>query len=146
MIPEKLRSKPKFKPPVAFPTLPSFNTVDAGNITGYAEITAIQRDPLTKDAYGVASNSNSHRYPWGLERFEEKIEHRTSDINPAHTSVTGKYALIEELDNRTIRMEQDVVFKSDENNFHMSFIRRLRLNGKVMHEKHWNEIFPRDFQ
>ncbi|WP_339672234.1 CocE/NonD family hydrolase [Dasania marina] len=146
VIPEKLRSKPKFKPPVAFPTLPSFNTVDAGNITGYAEITAIQRDPLTKDAYGVASNSNSHRYPWGLERFEEKIEHRTSDINPAHTSVTGKYALIEELDNRTIRMEQDVVFKSDENNFHMSFIRRLRLNGKVMHEKHWNEIFPRDFQ
>ena len=81
----------------------------------------MQRDPVSGEAFGVASNSGGMRYPWGIERFEESIEHRTSDLNPANTSVKGTYALTEELEDRTLRFEQDVVFSSDEKNFRMIF-------------------------
>ena len=75
-----------------------------------------------------------------------RIPKRPSRSNPARTSVTGIYALVEELEDRTIRLEQDVVFKSDLENFRMVFTRRVKVDGKITHEKHWDEIFPRDFQ
>jgi hypothetical protein len=146
VVPPGNRPVPKFKSPAAGPSLPGFGTIDSDNISGYAEIRTIQRNELTGDAFGLATNSTSHRYPWGRARFEERLEHRTSDLNPARTSVTGIYALVEKLENRTIRLEQNVEFKSDPKNFRMIFTRRLIVNGKIMHEKHWDEIFPRDFQ
>jgi hypothetical protein len=146
VVPPSDRPGPKFKSPALDPALPNYGTVDSGNISGYAEIRNIKRNEATGDAFALATNSTTYRYPWGLKRFEERIEHRTSDIDPARTSVTGIYALVEELENRTIRLEQNVEFKSDLKNFRMIFIRRLKVNGKIMHEKHWDEIFPRDFQ
>ncbi len=100
----------------------------------------------TGEAYGVASNSGAYQYPWGVERFEERIEHRTSDTNPAKTSVKGIYALQEELPGRLLRFEQEVVFRSDLENFHLTFKRRVLVNGKLKHEKEWKETIPRDFQ
>ncbi len=146
VVPLENRPTPGFKSPTDDPSLPGFGTVDAGNISGYAEIQTIQRDELTGEAFGLATNTTSYRYPWALERFEERIEHRTSDIDPARTSVTGNYALVEELRDRTIRLEQDVKFMSDRKNFRLMFTRRLKVNGEIMHEKHWDEIIPRDFQ
>ena len=58
----------------------------------------------------------------------------------------GIYAVAIDLKDRTIRMEQNVVFKSDLKNFHMNFIRRFKVDGETLHEKEWDEIFPRDFQ
>ena len=126
--------------------MPNYGTVDSGNMSGYAEIHNIQRDEATGEAIAFATNATGYRYPWGITRFEEQIEHRTSDIDPARTSVTGTYALVEELEDRTIRFEQDVEFKSDLENFRMIFNRRVKVNGKIMHEKRWDKIFPRDFQ
>lgn len=138
--------QPTFKKPEPDPTLPGYETLDAGNITGYGEIKAVQHDPDTGEAFGVATNSGSTRYPWGIERFEERIEHRTSDENPAVTSVRGIYALTQELADRTLRFEQDVMFSSDAQNFRLTFKRLLKIDGKVVHKKHWDEIIPRDFQ
>jgi hypothetical protein len=146
VIPPSDRPGPKFKSPAADPSLPGYGTVDSGNMSGYAEIQTVQRNEATGDALAFATNSTAYRYPWGLARFEERIEHRTSDIDPARSSVTGIYALVEELENRTIRLEQDVEFKSDPKNFRMIFTRRLIVNGEIVHEKHWDETFPRDFQ
>jgi hypothetical protein len=140
------RPAPKFKSPAADPVLPNYATVDSGNLSGYAEIQNIQRNEATGDAIAFATNATSYRYPWGLTRFEERIEHRTCDLDPARTSVKGIYALVEELKNRTIRLEQDVEFKSDPKNFRMIFIRRIKVDGEIVHEKHWDEVFPRDFQ
>jgi putative CocE/NonD family hydrolase len=137
---------PRFKAPAQDPVLPGFETLDAGNITGYGEIDSVQHDPDTGEAFGVATNSGSTRYPWGIERFEERIEHRTSDLNPANTSVTGIYALTQELADRVLRFEQDVLFSSDTSNFRMIFKRRLKIDGEIVHEKLWDEVIPRDFQ
>jgi hypothetical protein len=146
VVPPGKRPTPEFKAPSTDPSLPGYGSVDSGNISGYGEIQSIERDEATGNAFGVATNQTSYRYPWGLEHFEERLEHRTSDLNPAETSVTGIYALTEELKERTIRVEQNVVFKSDPKNFRMIFKRRIKVDGKVMHEKTWDEVFPRDFQ
>ncbi len=146
VIPFEDRPVPTFKEPVESPSLPGFGSIDAGNVTGYAEIDTIHCDEQTGQSYGFARNATASQFPWGIERFEEELEHRTSDTNPAVTSVQGTYAVVKELEGRTLRLEQDVTFSSDEENFRLIFHRRLKVNGEVTHEKSWDEIIPRDFQ
>jgi uncharacterized protein len=146
VIPPGDERRPAFEAPEPGPELPGYETLDSGNITGYAAITSIERDPATGEAFGVAKNSGASRYPWGIERFEETIEHRTSDANPALTSVTGRYKLTEELEGRTLEFEQTVEFRSDEENFHLRFHRWVLEDGKRIREKTWDETIPRDFQ
>jgi predicted acyl esterase len=146
VVPPGEETAPDFKDPVAGPTLPGYETLDAGNISGYAAITSIEHDPETGEAFGVATNTGATRYPWGIERFEEKIEHRTSDANPAHTSVVGRYKLIEELRDRKLEFEQIVEFTSDEENFYLKFHRWLLVNSELYTEKTWEDVIPRDFQ
>jgi len=137
---------PAFATPQADPVLPGYASIDAGNITGYAAISDIRRDPDTGEAIGIATNSGATRYPWGIERYEEAIEHRTSDKNPAVTSVTGRYKLTEELVDRTLEFEQTVEFTSDEKNFRLRFHRWVDVDGERVREKTWDEVIPRDFQ
>jgi len=146
VVPPADRPAPVFKAPAENPVIAGFETLDAGNVSGYGEIKQVERNAKTGEAFGVATNSGGTRYPWGIERFEERIEHRTNDLNPAMTSVTGEYALIEELEDRTLRFEQEVQFSSDAENFRLIFKRRVNLDGEVIHEKEWDEVIPRDFQ
>ena len=137
---------PIFKAPATDPQMPEFETLDAGNLSGYAAITSIELDPKTNEAFGVARNSGGTRYPWGEERFEEAIEHRTSDKNPAYTSVEGSYTLDYQLEDRRLRFEQEVEFTSDRENFRLTFHRRVFVNDEIFRQKSWDEIIPRDFQ
>mgnify|MGYP000515889400 FL=1 len=137
---------PNFKEPSSNPALSGYEVIDSGNISGYAAINSIQHDPDTGEAFGVATNTGATQYPWGIERFEEKIEHRTSDENPAYTSVVGRYKITEELKDRTLDFEQNVEFKSDEDNFYLTFHRWVSINGELYKEKAWQEVIPRDFQ
>jgi putative CocE/NonD family hydrolase len=146
VIPPGEQSGPDFKPPTDSPSLEGYETLDAGNVSGYGEIEAVQRDQQTGETFGVATNSGGQRYPWGVSTFEERIEHRTSDNDPASTSVNGTYAYTQELTGRTLRFEQEVKFSSDPDNFRLVFTRRLKVNGEVVREKHWDELIPRDFQ
>ncbi|HEX5788623.1 MAG TPA: CocE/NonD family hydrolase [Woeseiaceae bacterium] len=146
VVPPGPERVPAFADPEPGPELAGYETLDAGNITGYAAITAIERDPETGEAFGVATNTGATRYPWGIERFEERIEHRTSDADPAQTSVTGHYRLVEELGDRTLAFEQTVEFTSDERNFRLKFQRRALVDGELFREKTWDEVIPRDFQ
>jgi len=146
VIPQGAGEEPDFVLPEPDPVLAGYETLDTGNITGYAAITSIEHDSETGEAYGVATNTGATRYPWGIERFEEEIEHRTSDMNPAHTSVVGRYKLTEELADRTLEFEQTVEFNSDEENFTLKFHRWVKVNGKLFAEKTWDESIPRDYQ
>lgn len=146
VVPAGDERSPNFKAPLPDPDLAGYESLESGNITGYASITSIERDPDTGDAFGVATNSSAYQYPWGIERFEEAIEHRTSDINPAKTSVVGRYKIIQELADRTLEFEQNVEFKSDKENFYLNFHRWVLVDGEMFSEKSWDETIPRDFQ
>ena len=74
----------------------------------------------------------------------EEIEHRTSENNPALTSVVGKYKISHELKDRTLDFHQNVEFKSDEENFYLVFHRWVLVNGELFREKVWEETIPRD--
>ena len=78
--------------------------------------------------------------------FEDEIEHRTSDENPAHTSVRGRYTLTQELEDRTLVFEQKTLFKSDEKNFNLSITRTVLKDGELFEERSWDETIPRDHQ
>ena len=83
-------SAPIFLEPVVSAKLPGhWGSLDSGNTSGYGEIHAIETDETTGESVGVATNGTARQYPWGVERFEEAIEHRTSDAKPSNTSVTG---------------------------------------------------------
>ena len=146
VVPPGEERTPDFEAPAESPVLAGYETLDSGNITGYAAITEIMTDPDTGEAYGVATNSGATQYPWGVERFEEEIEHRTHDDNPANTAVTGRYALTQELEDRVLRFEQEVSFTSDEENFYLRFDRKLLVNDELQEENVWNEVIERDFQ
>ena len=146
VVPPGETRSPRFTEPAADPVLPGYDTLDAGNITGYAAITSIERDPDSGDAVGVARNNGATRYPWGIERFEEEIEHRTSDSEPARTSAVGRYAVTQELEDRTLEFEQRVEFTSDPENFRLKFHRWVIVDGETYREKTWDEVIPRDFQ
>jgi putative CocE/NonD family hydrolase len=146
VIPQGEERTPDFKTPGPNPVLAGYETLDSGNITGYASISAIEKDPGTGESFGFANNTGATRYPWGIERFEEEIEHRTSDENPAQTSVVGRYKLTEELDGRILEFEQNVEFTSDEKNFNLKFHRWVLVDGEPFKERIWDETIPRDYQ
>ena len=137
---------PVFEDPVPGTTLPGYETLDYGNTTGYAAITSIERDPETGEAVGMATNASARRYPWGIARFEEEMEHRTSDERPAATSVTGRYRITQELEDRTLDFEQTVKLRSDEAAFHLRFHRWVLVDGELYRERTWEQAIPRDFQ
>jgi predicted acyl esterase len=146
VVPASNLPVPQFLKPAPDPVLAGYETLDSGNITGYGEIDKVEVDPNTGETFGTATNSGSTRYPWGVEHFKERIEHRTSDENPANTSVKGIYSITQELEDRVLRFEQEVLFSSDVNSFRLIFKRWLKVNGNVVHEKQWDETIPRDFQ
>jgi hypothetical protein len=146
VVPSGKQSIPNLKEPHTSPSLSGYEVIDSGNISGYAAINSIQYDPETGEAFGVATNTGATQYPWGIERFEEEIQHRTSDENPAYSSVLGHYKITEELQDRTLDFEQNVEFKSDEENFYLTFHRWVSVNGELYKEKIWEEVIPRDFQ
>ena len=137
---------PNFKEPALSPSIDGYEVMDAGNVTGYAAIETIQRDALTGEATGIATNHGATKYPWGTEYFEEEIEQKTNDNDPANSIVVGRYKITQELSDRVLVFEQNVEFKSDPENFNLKFHRWVSVNGEKYKEKVWEELIPRDFQ
>ncbi len=138
--------RPDFLPPAPGPELPGYATLDSGNASGYGEIAAITRDPRSGEALVTAGNASESAYPWGRERWQERIEHRASDGDPATASVRGEHSFDVELANRRLRWESSLDFSSDRETFYYRYTRRLYENGELLREKHWRREIPRDHQ
>jgi hypothetical protein len=137
---------PNFLPAAAEAELPGFETIDSGNVSGYGEISSIDRNPQSRSTKVMATNASGSRYPWGTEQFEETIVHETSDDHPEATSVRGEYRTTVELEDRTLSWESQMTFRSDLENFYYSYVRRLLKDGELVREKSWEDTIPRDHQ
>ena len=137
---------PEFEEPSIGPELKGYEVLDAGNVTGYAAIKTIKRNAITGEASGIATNQGATKYPWGVQRFEEKIEQRTFDSDPANSIVIGRYKITQELSDRILSFEQNVEFKSNLENFNLKFHRWVLVDGEKYKERVWEETIPRDFQ
>ena len=78
--------------------------------------------------------------------YGETIEHRTSDKDPAHTSMKGTHYWEMTQDERVVLWESELDFSSDLVNFYYRFLRRVSENGEVVRQKTWEETIPRDYQ
>ena len=108
---------------------------------------SVDRNPQTGVVTVTATNSGGTRYPWGEERYREKIVHQTSDSHPEATSMRGEHTIQVELkQGRTLRWEAELLVRSDTENLYYTYTRRLIENDKLLREKSWNETIPRDHQ
>jgi len=144
VVPKSARPAPAFLPPVPSPALPGFEPLDDGTPSGYGEISEVRRNPQTGAVTAVATNTGSARQPWGIERYEERIEHSTSDARPENTSMTGTHRMEVDLPDRKLRWEADLVFRSDLAGYDYEYVRRVYENDKLLREKRWTQRFPRD--
>jgi putative CocE/NonD family hydrolase len=146
VIPHESRPVPEFLPPVAYPNMKGYESIDVGMPSGYGEITSVDRNPRTGEATAVATNTGATRYPWGEETYRETIEHKTSNEHPENTAVKGSYRIEVTLPGRTLLWETEMHFNSDLENFYYKYFRKLTENGELIREKHWEKTFPRDHQ
>jgi hypothetical protein len=101
---------------------------------------------LNKVRSVTAINQGEQAYPWGIYRNYESIIHRTSDIDPANTSVSAAYSIDILLDGRTVFLESELDFKSDVDSFYYLYTRRISENGDLLRAKSWKKSWKRDFQ
>jgi predicted acyl esterase len=138
------RPAPDFLAPEKSPKLAGFEHIDDGNPSGYGEISEVRRNPQTGEVVAVATNSGAQKFPWGEERYLERIEHSTSEAHPENTRMHGTHRMEVDLKNRKLRWEADLDFRSDSEAYHYDYVRRVFENGKLLREKRWTERFPRD--
>lgn len=146
VIPPGEWREPEFEPPAPSAELPGYAGVDLGSASGYGEISEITRNPATGEARVVATNRSATQYPWGREDFSERIEHATSDQEPWNTAVRGEYGIEVTLPERRLSWQAELDLRSDRENLHYRYTRRLFEDGKLVREKTWSETVPRDFQ
>jgi putative CocE/NonD family hydrolase len=146
VVPFEKRPAPQFLPPEQSPELAGFEALENGTSSRYGEVSSVDRNPQTGEVRVLATNASGTRYPWGVERYQETIEHRTSDEQPEATSVLGTHRMDVELPGRILSWAAELSFRSDSSNFYYSYRRRLSENGKLIREKTWTDTIPRDFQ
>jgi hypothetical protein len=136
---------PEFRPSAKDPELPGFRNLESETVSGYAEIRTIARDQREETTTVTATNSGADETPWGILRYDEKIVHEASDRDPARASVKTRYAITLEQPQRELTWEGVMELRSDSENFHYDYTRRLFEGGELLREKHWKETIRRDF-
>ena len=92
--------------------------------------------------------SGKSRYEIGERRFEatEKNVYETNESDPANSRFLGEDSDRIELRGRTIDVLTSVEIRSDAGNFHVTFVRRILENGRLLRKRQWQETIPRLFQ
>ena len=146
VVPYEPRPVPDYLPPAKDPVYAGVESLEAGTISGYGEISSVDRNPQTGTVVAKLTNGSATRYPWGTEKSLETIRYEINDQAPADAAVTGTHRLEVELPGRMLVWDAELTFRSDRQNFFYTYRRRLTENGKPVREKTWNETIPRDHQ
>jgi predicted acyl esterase len=146
VVPYEQRPVPDYLPPAEDPVFAGVESLDSGTTSGYGEIASVDRNPQTGTVVAKATNESGTRYPWGTERSFETIRYEINDNAPADAKVTGTHRMEADLPGRKLVWDAELTFRSDRENFHYSYRRRLTENGKPVREKTWTRTIPRDYQ
>jgi putative CocE/NonD family hydrolase len=147
VVPYEARPVPDFLPPSKDdPNFAGVESIEGGTVSGYGEISSVERNPQTGMVVARATNGSGTRYPWGEERSQETIRYEVDDNRPAEAKMTGTHRIEVDLPGRRLVWEAELDFRSDRENFYYSYYRRLTENGKPVREKSWKETIPRDHQ
>jgi predicted acyl esterase len=145
-VPEGNRPTPSYSLPGEDTYMPGYGGSETEMVSGYAEIVESIRDHREKTTTLLMRNSGSTEYPWGVERFLERIQHKTHDLEPEKTSVQTDYTVTVELEDRRLIWEGVLDLRGDREFFYLNYTRRLLEGENVLREKTWEEKIRRDFQ
>lgn len=146
VVPYEDRPKAHYLPPAEDPKLEGYRTLSRGTISGYSEITAVERNVPNASTRVVANNSGSDAYPWGTIRYDDEISYEANDNHPETASVTSDMKQIVDVDGRNLVWQGLLDIHSDRLNFYYTYTRRLLEGDRLVREKTWRETIPRDFQ
>ena len=146
VIPKSDRAQPDFQPPAKDPELPSYGElkVDTAATPDIGSVWSVVRKPNDSKTQIIQSGSGGRAYPWGSISYWREVIQTAQDDDPATSGVTGITGYLVDLGDRTVRLEGDLSLSSDAENFYFNYTRRALENGKLVKEKTWSEIIPRD--
>ncbi len=146
VVPPAARPAPVFAEPEQNASLPGFGEAESETVSGYAEISRLDRDIRNGVTRLTATNSGRTPYPWGTESYGESIVHEVNTRDPAQAKVTSDYWIEVELPDRTLKWQGLLDFSSDDRFFYYQYTRLLLEDGAEIRRKRWDERIPRDHQ
>ena len=76
---------------------------------------------------------------------DERNFYETNDKNPAESRFSGDVNRRIALKDRTLEVRSTLDVRSDEKNFHVTVVRYVYENGKLLRQREWKETIPRMF-
>jgi hypothetical protein len=143
VIPYEKRPTPVHYPPIPYEEASDAETHSGGGDPVYW---VVARDPKT----GVVSwEQKTERYyrvrGAELYRMDYRL-HETNERNPAQTSFRGQSEGQVKLKGRTVMHRTILDVRSAVDSFHVLITRRIYENGRLVRERVFDEVVPRDHQ
>jgi uncharacterized protein len=132
------RRRPRFEEPGQVVEAPGFDALDDPSGGGWER----RRDGSTVTVSW--RGGSAARTPWGEDRYEESLEWRVDDEDPAHASVEGTSRTTVRAGGRLLEWTGVLKVASDAVALHATYRRELRVDGGVFRERKWHEDTPRD--
>ncbi|MEW5901729.1 MAG: CocE/NonD family hydrolase, partial [Acidobacteriota bacterium] len=157
VIPAVKRKSPSFVPPeplgespvrVRKPLEPGEARTAIPHVQAYFWPEASVEHKRSADGTVSVDWKGANRQEVGSMRLRAFIRdyYETNDKNPANSSYRGERGNRVEIDGRTIDLQTFVDVRSDVENFHMVFLRRIFENERLVWQREWRETIKRDFQ
>ena len=106
----------------------------------------LERDEANHKATVRWRGKSETTYPWGKENDFENLTYGVDDAHPEVSTVRGEVESIYALKGRELRWRGHLSISTDQKNFYYKYTRELLKDGKLIRQKNWEEIIPRDHQ
>jgi putative CocE/NonD family hydrolase len=104
------------------------------------------RDDLLQTTRVEWSGTSDREHTWGRVFDRERLTYDVDDARPETAAVRGETETDVHLPGRVLSWRARLELVSDRESFHYRLRRELHENGRVIREKMWEEVLPRDFQ
>jgi uncharacterized protein len=143
IVPAESSARPHFP---AIDPAPPFEEATSSEETWPPKNWSVTRDLMTSTTRAAWSGDDSGEFLWGKMKDHEEMTYVVEDDKPEASAVHADASTTVELPGRTLIWSVVLDLRSDAKNFYYHFERRLNENGKLICQKSWDEIIPRDHQ
>jgi hypothetical protein len=139
---------PTFAPPQLAKASTAADEADGLNVSSNVPGLSwtVTRDPAAQTASVDWRGGSSNDYAWGREAVHEMMHFEADDLHPEKSAVHGESETVVTLKDRELIWRGILDTTSDRDQFVMRFRRELYESGKLIREKSWSSIRPRDGQ
>jgi len=106
----------------------------------------VHRDEFRATTRVEWQGDDAMEFTWGKMKDHEHLTHEVNDTHPEAAVVRGEAETEVQLPGRTLVWRTWLEVRSDSGNFLYEYKRQLLEGGRVIREKAWKEIIPRDHQ